>query len=81
MDRTRDPADYVRDAIARRVDFIQLRDCAADPRFPDWITALRGAGVRINYFPVRDGAEATRLFAAGVEFALVDDPAAALAGR
>ncbi len=81
MDRTRDPTHYVRDAIARRVDFIQLRDCATDPRFPDWIAALRGAGVRINYFPVRNGAEAARLFAAGVDFALIDDPAAALAGR
>lgn len=81
MDRTRDPAEYVRDAIARRVAFIQLRDCAADPRFPGWIAALRGAGVRINYFPVRNGAEAARLFAAGVEFALVDDPTSALAGR
>lgn len=73
MDRKPDPAAYVADAIAQRADFIQLRDCATDPRFPTWITALKAAGVRTNYFYANDPLEVTRLFAAGVDFVLVDD--------
>lgn len=79
MDRTKDPADYVRDAIARRVGFIQLRDCAKDPRFPEWITALKSAGVRINYFYANNPAEVGRLLAAGVDFVLVDEVAPVMA--
>jgi glycerophosphoryl diester phosphodiesterase len=81
MDRTKDPADYVRDTIARRVGFIQLRDGAKDPRFPEWITALKAAGVRINYFYANDPAEVGRLLAAGVDFVLVDEVATVLAQR
>jgi glycerophosphoryl diester phosphodiesterase len=72
MDRKPDPADYVNDAIARRVDFIQLRGGAADPRFPGWLAALKSAGIRINYFYSNDPTEVARLFAAGVDFVLVD---------
>jgi glycerophosphoryl diester phosphodiesterase len=75
MDRQADTAAYVADAVRRRVDFIQLRDCASDPRFPTWVGELKAAGIRINYFFARD---ATRLFAAGVNFALIDDPASAV---
>ncbi len=72
MDRKPDPADYVNAAIAQKTTFIQLRDCAADPRFPSWITALKAAGIRINYFYSNDPAETSRLLAAGVDFVLVD---------
>lgn len=81
MDRTKDPADYVQDAISRRVGFIQLRDCAQDPRLPRWIAELKKAGVRINYFYTNDPAEAGRLLALGVDFVLVDDVAAIRAQR
>jgi len=72
MDRKPDPADYVKGAIEQRSDFIQLRDCARDPRLPGWITALKAAGVRINYFYTNDPVEAVRLLDAGVDFVLVD---------
>lgn len=73
MDRQGNWADYVRDAIARRVDFIQLRDCAADPRLADWLRQLKAAGIRINYFFANDPAEVARLLGLGVDFVLVDD--------
>lgn len=73
MDRQGDPEDYVRDAIARRVAFIQLRDCASDPRLAGWIRALKAAGIRINYFRANDPVEAARLLEAGIDFVLVDD--------
>jgi glycerophosphoryl diester phosphodiesterase len=79
MDRTPDPADYVRAAIDQRADFIQLRDCARDSRLPEWIAALKAAGVRINYFYANEPAAARHLFAAGVDFVLVDNVAPMLA--
>jgi glycerophosphoryl diester phosphodiesterase len=75
MDRRPDPADYVADAIRRRVAFIQLRDCATDPRFPGWLKQLKAAGVRVNYFYTNDRAEYARLRGLGVDFVLVDDVA------
>jgi glycerophosphoryl diester phosphodiesterase len=73
MDRTPDPADYVREAIAQRVDFIQLRDCATDPRLAGWLKELKAAHIRINYFYANDPDEAIRLLTLGVDFVLVDD--------
>lgn len=73
MDRQRDPADYVRDAIARKVDFIQLRDCASDPRLAGWIRDLKAAGIRTNYFYANDPTDVARLLTAGIDFVLVDD--------
>lgn len=78
MDRKPDPADYVKAAIAQRADFIQLRDCAQDARLPQWIAALKTAGVRINYFYTNDPAEATRLLGLGVDFVLADATEAVL---
>jgi len=73
MDRTPDPVDYVREAIAQHVDFIQLRDCAKDPRLAGWLKELKAAHVRINYFYANDPAEVERLLKLGVDFVLVDD--------
>lgn len=81
MDRQKDPGDYVRAAIAQRADFIQLRDCADDARFPEWVRALKAANVRINYFYTNDAKEVTRLRAAGVDFVLVDTVEAMLASQ
>jgi glycerophosphoryl diester phosphodiesterase len=81
MDRKPDSADYVQDAITRRVAYIQLRDCATDPRFPTWIAALKSAGVKINYFYSNEPAEVARLLAAGVDFVLVDHLEAVIAAQ
>lgn len=72
MERKPDPADYVQAAIAQRAGFIQLRDCAKDARLPQWIAALKAAGIRINYFYTNDPAEAARLLGLGVDFVLAD---------
>jgi len=73
MDRRPDPADYVREAIAQKAAFIQLRDCATDPRLAAWVKDLRAAGVRINYFYSNDPVEVARLRQLGIDFVLVDD--------
>lgn len=72
MERKPDPADYVQAAIAQGAAFIQLRDCARDARLPQWIAALKAAGIRINYFYTNDPAEAARLLGLGVDFVLAD---------
>ncbi|HRE84295.1 MAG TPA: glycerophosphodiester phosphodiesterase family protein [Opitutaceae bacterium] len=81
MDRQKDPGDYVRAAIAQRADFIQLRDCADDPRFPEWVKTLKAVGIRINYFYTNEANEVARLRAAGVDFVLVDTVEAMLASQ
>lgn len=73
MTRRADPSDYVRETVERGDAFIQLRGHADDPRFGDWIAALRAGGVRINYYGTNDPAEFARLRQAGVDFPLVDD--------
>lgn len=73
MTRRPDPTDYVRETLERGDTFIQLRGHFDDPRFGDWIAALRAGGVRINYYGTNDPAEFARLRAAGVDFPLVDD--------
>jgi len=81
LQRRPDPSDYVRETLARKDTFIQLRGGFEDPRFADWIAALRAGGVRINYYGTNDPAVFARLRDAGVNFPLVDDvhhiPAAA----
>lgn len=81
MDRQKDPEDYVRAAIAQRAGFIQLRDCADDLRFPEWVKMLKAADIRINYFYTNDAKEVSRLRAAGVDFVLVDTVEAMLASQ
>jgi glycerophosphoryl diester phosphodiesterase len=73
MTRRPDPADYVRETLERGDAFIQLRGHFDDPRFGEWIAALRAGGVRINYYGTNDPAEFARLRAAGVAFPLVDE--------
>lgn len=78
MERKPDPADYVQAALEQRAAFIQLRDCAKDPRLPQWIATLKAAGIRINYFYTNDPAEAARLLGLGVDFVLADSVEAVL---
>lgn len=75
MEGRGNPADYVREAIAQKVDFVQLRDCATDPRLAGWIRDLKAAGIRINYYYANDPAEVARLFGVGIDFVLCDNPA------
>jgi glycerophosphoryl diester phosphodiesterase len=78
MDRKPDQANYVKDTVARRTEFIQLVSSNADQRLPAWIADLKAAGVRINYFYANDPDEVARLLAAGIDFVLVDHVEAVL---
>ena len=58
---------------------VQLKDgdlqLAGGKVSPDHALKLREAGVRINYFGTTSAEKVRELFAAGVEFPLVDNPA------
>ncbi|HRQ89458.1 MAG TPA: glycerophosphodiester phosphodiesterase family protein [Bacteroidia bacterium] len=74
MERQKAAADYVDGTIAMKADFIQLPGRGEiDPRH---VELLKAAGVRINYFRADTPDIARSLFAAGVDFPLVDDLAA-----
>ena len=72
MDRQTSYEQYVSETVSRGADFIQLlRKTAA----PEDMARLKAAGVRINYCCTDDPELLETLFAAGVEFVLVDDAA------
>jgi len=75
MERQGGGAAYVEGTIARRTAFIQLltRQYSAD-----WVPRLKEAGVRVNYCCTDDPAQLRALFAAGVDFPLVDHIQAAM---
>ena len=60
------------ETIAAKCRFIQL---AGWPALPEDMRRLREAGVRINYFGTNNPGMLKPLYAAGVEFPLVDDVA------
>jgi glycerophosphoryl diester phosphodiesterase len=68
---------YVDHAIAVGSDFVQFHHQRGTPERA-LIARAKRAGLRVNYFCSPDGCELTPLFEAGVDFALVDDVAAAL---
>ena len=71
MDRRPKPADYVNETIARKAAFIQLTgkgDVAVEH-----IRQLKAHGVRVNYYEGPTPDAVRRLFAAGVDFPLVND--------
>ncbi len=73
MDRRASYTQYAGETIARGADFIQLFKKLAPPQD---MAALTAARVRINYCCTNDPESLEDLYAAGVEFVLVDDVAA-----
>lgn len=74
MERQSNVADYVRQTIAMKADFIQLLGKGeVDPAL---VAELHGAGIRVNYYSCVTPEVARKLVAAGVDFPLVDDLAA-----
>ena len=73
MDRQGTSTRYVSETIAAKCRFIQL---AGWPALPEDMRRLTEAGVRINYFGTNNPKMLKPLYAAGVEFPLVDDVAA-----
>ncbi|MBL9156403.1 MAG: hypothetical protein JNJ70_02950 [Verrucomicrobiales bacterium] len=74
MERQSAAIDYVRETIAMKADFIQLRGKGEID--PAHCRMLHDAGVRINYYEAATPEIARELFAAGVDFPLVNDVAA-----
>jgi glycerophosphoryl diester phosphodiesterase len=72
MDRRDNSNQYVTETIGLNSDFIQLKE-RADPYLPALIEKLKQNGIRINYFGTNSGEKLIQLFAAGVNFPLVDD--------
>lgn len=68
MDRQGNSTAYVDDTIARGCQFIQLVGLCS----PEDMKRLKDAQVRVNYFGTNDAETLKKLFAAGVEFPLVD---------
>ena len=72
MERGNNSEQYVTDTIELKSDFIQLKD-RADPFLPGLINRLKQNGIRINYYGTNSADKLKHLFAAGVDFPLVDD--------
>lgn len=72
MERGNNSNQYVTDTIELKSDFIQLKD-RADPFLPGLINRLKQNGIRINYYGTNSVDKLKHLFAAGVDFPLVDD--------
>lgn len=71
MERDIDTPAYVDDTIARKTDFIQLRG-KITPDLNQYTKRLRDNGVRVNFFGTDKADELRALFAAGVDFPLVN---------
>lgn len=72
MDRQTSYEQYVSETIARGADFIQLLNRKATPQD---MARLKAAGIRVNYCCTDDVKLLEPLFAAGVEFVLVNQVA------
>ena len=69
MDRRKDVRRYVAETIDRKCRFIQLKGKLCTPGD---MARLKRSGVAINFFRANDTAKLKKLFAAGVDFPLVD---------
>lgn len=70
MDRQANSEQYVDETIAAGAEFIQLY--GGESVDPELTARLKTAGVRVNYCCANDAQKVQALFAAGVEFPLVD---------
>ena len=70
MDRQMTSEQYVNATIDSGADFIQL--LGRRPTALNYIARLKEGGIRVNYCCTNDAATLQKLFAAGVEFPLVD---------
>lgn len=77
MERSGNLFDYVDFTIAAKAAFIQLRGKGEVDEGA--IRLLKKNGIRVNYYQVATPDAVRRLFQAGVDFPLVDDPALFLA--
>ena len=78
MERQGSSWDYVNDTIAMQCDFIQIHGPFA-PEMAEFTPVLKKEGIRINYFGTDSPDELRQLFAAGIEFPLVNTIGALMA--
>ena len=75
MDRQDNSHSYVNESILYHSDFIQLKE-RVDPFLTELVQKLKQHNIRINYYGTNSPDKLEQLFAAGVEFPLVDDVSA-----
>jgi glycerophosphoryl diester phosphodiesterase len=72
MERQDHSEQYVNETILMKTDFIQLKE-RADDLLPVLLPLLKQNGIRINYYGTNSADKLKKLFAAGIDFPLVDD--------
>lgn len=72
MDRKEKNTDYVKETIALKADFIQLRR-AVYPGYKEYIKSLKNNDIKVNYFGTDDPDQLKTLFDYGVDFPLVNN--------
>jgi glycerophosphoryl diester phosphodiesterase len=72
MERQDNSKQYVNETILMKTDFIQLKE-RVDDLLPVLLPLLKQSGIRINYYGTNSAEKLKRLFAAGIDFPLVDD--------
>ena len=72
MERQENSQQYVNETILMKTDFIQLKE-RADDLLPVLLPLLKQNGIRVNYYGTNSADKLKRLFAAGIDFPLVDD--------
>lgn len=72
MDRGKTTAEYVKNTIAMKADFIQLKS-RSDSTLTTVITELKQHHIKINYYGIDFPAKVLQIFEAGVDFPLVND--------
>jgi glycerophosphoryl diester phosphodiesterase len=77
MERQGGAVAYVDGTIAQKAQFIQLTAAPAG-ELPGLVAKAKAHGIRVNYFGQEKPDQLRALFAAGVEFPLANDVAAAL---
>ena len=72
MERQGSAREYVRQTIAAKTAFIQLKT-SDYPEFAADVQSLKRAGIKVNYFGTDSPEKIKMLFEAGVDFPLVND--------
>ncbi len=80
MERQADTKDYVALTLQTKSNFIQFFKTPADDTLRAFCHQLKARGIRINYYRGDSASEVKKLWSLGIDFVLVNDPAAILKG-
>ncbi len=76
MERQTSTRDYVELTLQTHSDFIQFFRTPPGDSLASWCRQLKERGIRINYYRADDAPTVRKLWDLGVDFVLVNDPAA-----